>query len=263
MELTERPDHGGVQRLVRDLNRLYDELPALWQIDHHEDGFAWLDANDAHRNLYSYLRWGNEGPDGLRPVVAVVVNFSGVPQHQVHVGLPYGGRWREVLNTDAEVYGGSGQGNMGAVQAYDEPHQRQPWSALVTVPPMGAIWLVPDPVEAEEEPPAQIEQADEEPPATAAVSEVSGLEAVEDGLRTTDEPIPTATADTRTPGAVDEGMTGAPAAEPDGDDATPDTRLREPVDPGYPGEVPDTDTANDGNGDADADGTAYPDTRQS
>ena len=260
-ELTERPDHGGVQRLVRDLNRLYDELPALWQIDHHEDGFAWLDANDAHRNLYSYLRWGNEGPDGLRPVVAVVVNFSGVPQHQVHVGLPYGGRWREVLNTDAEVYGGSGQGNMGAVQAYDEPHQRQPWSALVTVPPMGAIWLVPDPVEAEEEPPAQIEQADEEPPATAAVSEVSGLEAVEDGSRTTDEPIPTATTDTGTPGAVDEGTTDAPAAEPDGDDATPDTRLREPVDPGYPGEVPDTDTADDA--DADADGTAYPDTRQS
>ncbi|MFK5688898.1 1,4-alpha-glucan branching protein GlgB [Ornithinimicrobium sp. LYQ92] len=144
-ELTEQPEHAGVQTLVRDLNRLYTDLPALWQIDHHEDGFAWLDANDADRNLYSFLRWGNEGSDGLRPAVAVLVNFSGVPHHQVHVGLPYGGRWREVLNTDAEVYGGSGVGNLGSVEAVDNPHQRQPFSALVTVPPMGAVWLVPDP----------------------------------------------------------------------------------------------------------------------
>ena len=144
-ELTQRPEHAGVLSLVRDLNRLYHELPALWQIDHHEDGFRWLDANDASRNLYSYLRWGDEGPGGLRPAVVVVVNFSGLPQHQVHVGLPYGGRWREALNTDAEVYGGSGQGNMGYVQAYDHPHQHQPFSALVTVPPMGAVYLVPDP----------------------------------------------------------------------------------------------------------------------
>ncbi|MFX0538031.1 1,4-alpha-glucan branching protein GlgB [Ornithinimicrobium sp. Y1847] len=142
--LTEQSGHGGVQRLVRDLNRLYDEHPALWQIDHHEDGFTWLNANDAGRNLYSYLRWGNEGEDGLRPVVAVLVNFSGIPHEGVHVGLPYGGRWREVLNTDAEVYDGSGAGNMGSVQAYDVAHQHQPYSALVTVPPMGAVWLVPE-----------------------------------------------------------------------------------------------------------------------
>ncbi|PZU47484.1 MAG: hypothetical protein DI571_04310 [Arsenicicoccus sp.] len=146
-ELTERPEHAGVQALVADLNRLYADLPALWEIDHHEHGFSWLDANDAGRNQYSYLRWGNEGADGLRPVVACIVNFSGIPHHQVHVGLPYAGRWREVLNTDAEVYGGSGQGNLGAVEAVEHPHQGQPFSALVTVPPMGAVWLVPDPVE--------------------------------------------------------------------------------------------------------------------
>ncbi|WP_130011918.1 1,4-alpha-glucan branching protein GlgB [Serinicoccus sediminis] len=144
-ELTERPEHAGVQSLVRDLNRLYAELPALWEIDHHEHGFSWLDANDTGRNQYSYLRWGNEGPDGLRPVLACVVNFSGVPHHQVHVGLPYSGRWREVLNTDAQTYGGSGVGNLGAVEAVEEPHQGQPFSALVTVPPMGAVWFVPDP----------------------------------------------------------------------------------------------------------------------
>ncbi len=150
-ELVERPEHAGVQSLVADLNRLYAELPALWEIDHHEHGFSWLDANDAGRNQYSYLRWGNEGPDGLRPVVACVVNFSGVPHHQVHIGLPYSGRWREVLNTDAQTYGGSGEGNLGAVEAVDEPHQGQPFSALVTVPPLGAVWLVPDPLTEEEQ----------------------------------------------------------------------------------------------------------------
>ncbi|WP_192796640.1 1,4-alpha-glucan branching protein GlgB [Serinicoccus kebangsaanensis] len=149
-ELTQRPEHAGVQSLVRDLNRLYAELPALWQIDHHADGFAWLDANDAGRNQYAYLRWGNESPDGLRPVVVVVVNFSGVTHHQVHVGLPYAGRWREVLNTDATTYGGSGQGNLGFVEAVDHPHQGQPHSALITVPPMGAVWLVPDPLSEDE-----------------------------------------------------------------------------------------------------------------
>ncbi|SOC52735.1 1,4-alpha-glucan branching protein GlgB [Ornithinimicrobium cerasi] len=158
-ELTDRWGHAGMQRLVRDLNRLYAEHPALWEIDHHKDGFSWLDANDAGRNLYSYLRWGNQGPDGLRPVVAVLVNFSGIPQEQVHVGLPYGGRWREVLNTDAEHYDGSGQGNMGFVQAHDYPHQHQPFSALITVPPMGTVWLVPDP---EPQAPPALEAAEDE-----------------------------------------------------------------------------------------------------
>ena len=207
-ELLEQPEHAGVQQLVHDLNALYTELPALWQIDHHEDGFSWLDANDTQRNIYSYLRWGNEGPDGLRPVVAVIVNFSGMPHHGVHVGLPYGGRWREVLNTDAEHYGGSGQGNMGAIQAYDNPHQRQPWSALVTVPPMGAVWLVPDPVSAEEQ--AALTSATEEPeaepqPVDDEQEAVEGTEPPEATVATTDvttEVDPATVEDTETVGDV-------------------------------------------------------------
>ena len=144
-ELLQRPEHAGVQTLVRDLNRIYRDTPALWEIDHHADGFTWLDANDASRNIYSYLRWGNEDEDGLRPVVAVLVNFSGTT-HTVHTGLPYGGRWREVLNTDAEVYAGAGVGNMGGVDTVDHPHQRQPWSAMVTVPAYGAVVLEPESV---------------------------------------------------------------------------------------------------------------------
>ncbi|WP_281965652.1 1,4-alpha-glucan branching protein GlgB [Serinicoccus marinus] len=174
-ELVERPEHAGVQSLVADLNRLYAELPALWQIDHHEHGFSWLDANDAGRNQYSYLRWGNEGPDGLRPVVACVVNFSGVPHHQVHIGLPYSGRWREVLNTDAQTYGGSGEGNLGAVEAVDEPHQGQPFSTLVTVPPLGAVWLVPDTLTEEE----QAERDEQQRVAAAAGDEADALDEAE------------------------------------------------------------------------------------
>ncbi|MFK5633211.1 1,4-alpha-glucan branching protein GlgB [Ornithinimicrobium sp. LYQ103] len=187
-ELLGQSEHAGVQRLVHDLNALYAELPALWAIDHHEDGFSWLDANDTQRNIYSYLRWGNEGPDGLRPVVAVVVNFSGMQHHGVHVGLPYGGRWREVLNTDAEHYGGSGQGNMGSIQAYDNPHQRQPWSALVTVPPMGAVWLVPDPLTPEEEAAAAAVRAEE----VATRQELEVGQPVEDSVSTTEDAETTA-----------------------------------------------------------------------
>ena len=210
-ELTERPEHAGVQTLVRDLNRLYAEHPALWQIDHHDDGFSWLDANDAGRNQYSYLRWGNESPEGLRPVVAVIVNFSGVPHHQVHVGLPYGGRWREVLNTDAEVYGGSGQGNMGYVEAYDHPHQHQPFSALVTVPPMGAVWLVPDPLSGDElEELAEREAAERESAAAAdATDDVGATDAAES---TDDE----ATDD----GATDDAHSGDETPSPLGDGST-------------------------------------------
>jgi alpha-1,4-glucan:alpha-1,4-glucan 6-glycosyltransferase len=148
-ELLARPEHAGVQTLVRDLNRIYRDKPALWEIDHHADGFTWLDANDASRNIYSYLRWGNEDEDGLRPVLAVLVNFSGAT-HTVHTGLPYGGRWREVLNTDAEVYAGAGIGNLGGVDTVDHPHHRQPWSAMVTVPAYGAVVLEPESVHQED-----------------------------------------------------------------------------------------------------------------
>ncbi|MDO5740239.1 MAG: 1,4-alpha-glucan branching protein GlgB [Ornithinimicrobium sp.] len=203
------PMHAGVARLVTDLNRLYQELPSLWEIDHHEDGFTWLSANSAGRNTYSYLRWGNEGEDGLRAVVAVLVNFSGVTQSQVHVGLPYGGRWREVLNTDAEVYGGAGVGNMGQVEAYDHPHERQPFSALVTVPAMGAVWLVPDPVDPQIEEPAEHDQQEDAPssdseeiPPGRQLSAVTSFAAVQEGAVTNDA-VPTGVADTTPVGALD------------------------------------------------------------
>jgi 1,4-alpha-glucan branching enzyme len=141
--LLDQPDHLGVARLVRDLNTVYTENPALWQLDHTNEGFQWLDADNAEGNTYAFLRLGAQDDSGERPVIVCAVNF-GDGDRRVRLGLPHDGSWREVLNTDADTYGGSGVGNMGRVHAEDQPHQGQSYSAEVTVPPLGAVWLVPD-----------------------------------------------------------------------------------------------------------------------
>jgi 1,4-alpha-glucan branching enzyme len=135
-----QPLHAGLQRLVSDLNAAYRELPSLWREDFSPAGFSWIDANDAFGNVVSFLRF-DEGA----PAVACVVNFSGDPHHDYRVGLPSTGRWREAINSDATDYGGSGVGNMGAVQSVDVPWHGRPASAVLTVPPLGVLWLVHDP----------------------------------------------------------------------------------------------------------------------
>jgi len=141
--LLDQPAHYGVHALVKDLNRLYRSHPAMWALDHVAEGFQWIDANDAAGNTFSFLRFGPAGPDGVRPTVASIVNFSGGPHYAYRLGLPHGGQWNEILNTDAEGYGGSGVGNLGSVQAESLPWHGQPYSALITVPPLGAVWLEP------------------------------------------------------------------------------------------------------------------------
>ncbi|ACY99137.1 1,4-alpha-glucan branching protein GlgB [Thermomonospora curvata] len=131
--------HLGVQKLVRDLNRVYRSCPALYTIDNEPGGFHWIDAGDAGRNTLSFLRYGSDGS-----VLACVVNFSGSPHENYRIGLPQAGGWREIVNTDAYEYGGSGVGNMGHVTAVDEPSHAQPASAVIRVPPLGALWLVPE-----------------------------------------------------------------------------------------------------------------------
>ena len=134
--LADLPDHGGLRDLVRDLNVAYQRSPALWSQDGEPSGFAWIDANDAANNVFSFLRWGVDGS-----VVACIANFAGNPHEGYRVGLPLAGRWSELVNTDAESYGGSGVGNLGAVEANAEPWHGQPASATVRVPPLGALWL--------------------------------------------------------------------------------------------------------------------------
>jgi 1,4-alpha-glucan branching enzyme len=134
--LLDAPDHRGVSRLVTDLNRVYRETSALWSRDSTPDGFHWIDANDASGNVYSFLRFDEHGA-----ALACIANFSAMPHESYRVGLPKAGRWDEVINTDADLYFGSGVGNFGGVQAIDEPWHAQPASAILRLPPLGALWL--------------------------------------------------------------------------------------------------------------------------
>ena len=135
--LLEWGEHRGVQALVRDLNRLYVGEPALWERDFDPSGFEWLELNDAAANVLAYLR---RSADGGR-VLACVANLSPVVREGYRVGLPHGGRWVEALNTDATAYGGSGHGSGGAVEAAPVPWHGQPFSAVLTLPPLAVLWL--------------------------------------------------------------------------------------------------------------------------
>ena len=137
--LLERPEHRGVQTLVGDLNRFYRDEPALWEIDGEPAGFTWLELNDAPANVIAFARFSV----GAARTVVCVCNFSPVPRPGYRVGLPRPGRWREVMNTDATVYGGSGVGNSGAVDAEELGWHGQQWSAELQVPPLGVLWLAP------------------------------------------------------------------------------------------------------------------------
>jgi 1,4-alpha-glucan branching enzyme len=137
--LLERPEHSGVQSLVRDLNTHYRAEPALWELDFDPAGFRWLEPNDAAANVVAFMRLPR---DGGRPVVCLL-NLSPLPRSRYRVGLPRAGRWQELVNTDSEFYGGSGVGNMGGVTAENKPWHDQPYSAELTLPPLGAVWLIP------------------------------------------------------------------------------------------------------------------------
>ena len=138
--LLEQAEHAGVQSLVRDLNRVYRGEPALWEVDFERAGFLWLEPNDAAGNVFAFARLS---ADGSRQVVCVL-NLSPVPRPGYRVGMPAAGRWAEVINTDAAAYGGSGVGNPDGVLAEKTPWHDQPFSAEVTLPPLGAVWLAPE-----------------------------------------------------------------------------------------------------------------------
>ncbi|MGK9166424.1 1,4-alpha-glucan branching protein GlgB [Inquilinus limosus] len=127
--------HAGVQRLIGDLNRLYRELPALHVHDCEPEGFDWVDASNSADSIFVWLR---RGRDGDRPVLAVS-NFTPVPRRDYRIGVPFGGRWLERLNTDAAVYGGSGMGNLGSVEAEASPWHGRPHSVRLTLPPLATV----------------------------------------------------------------------------------------------------------------------------
>jgi 1,4-alpha-glucan branching enzyme len=138
--LLEEGDKSGVQALVRDLNHAYRAEPALWEVDFDPAGFYWIEPNDSDANVVVFARASKEN----ERVLITAMNLSPVVRGPYRVGLPRAGRWKELINTDASHYGGSGAGNYGAVEAEPIPWHGQPFSAELTLPPLGALWLVPD-----------------------------------------------------------------------------------------------------------------------
>jgi len=137
--LLEKTGHAGLSSLVGDLNRTYQDEPALWISDNVPDGFRWIDANDASHNVLSFARYGTDPDD----IVVCVANFNALPHENYRLGLPKVGPWKEVVNTDAEIYGGSGVGNLGEVVAEEPGSHGLPASARIQVPPLGTLWLRP------------------------------------------------------------------------------------------------------------------------
>jgi 1,4-alpha-glucan branching enzyme len=133
------PLHAGAQRWTRDLNRLYRETPPLYELDFSNDGFQWIDCNDADLSVLAYLRQDRSGG-----VALVACNFTPVPRDNYQIGVPRGGRWRERLNSDARDYGGSGIGNFGYVEAAPLPSHGHGHSLYLRLPPLSLVVLTPE-----------------------------------------------------------------------------------------------------------------------
>jgi 1,4-alpha-glucan branching enzyme len=133
--LDQDPRHKQLQRWVRDLNTTMRGEPALYELDADPGGFEWIDCNDVARSVVTFVRKSRRPEDTL----LLVCNFTPVPRHNYRVGAPEGGFWKEILNSDAPLYGGSGQGNMGGVDASPLPLHARPWSLSVTAPPLGVV----------------------------------------------------------------------------------------------------------------------------
>ncbi len=143
--LLKNPLHAGLQRWVRDLNTLYRGEPSLHELDFDAAGFEWIDCRDYQRSVISFLRRGRNPDD----VLLFVCNFTPVVRQNYRVGIPQKGSWKEVLNSDAPLYGGSGQGNFGGLSSVPLPIHGRPFSLNMTLPPLGVVVFQPEPRSAE------------------------------------------------------------------------------------------------------------------
>jgi 1,4-alpha-glucan branching enzyme len=137
--LLDQPMHGGIARLVGMLNDLYKSEPAMHQHDTESHGFEWIDGSNAAQSILTFLRRGSEEKD----TILVALNFTPVPRTGYRIGVPRKGTWKEVLNSDAKELGGSGHGNLGAVEAMPVPWNGRRYSINVTLPPLGAVFFKP------------------------------------------------------------------------------------------------------------------------
>jgi 1,4-alpha-glucan branching enzyme len=138
-ELLDSPPHQGVLQWVADVNRLYKTQPALHERDFKAEGFEWIDFRDSEASVLVFLRRGKRADD----IVLVAINFTPLPRERYRVGVPTPGLWTELLNSDAQVYGGSGLGNAGAVMAEDVETFGHPYSLTLTLPPLATVFLRP------------------------------------------------------------------------------------------------------------------------
>ena len=136
----DQAEHAGVKRWVADLNRLYRAEPALHQVEFDAAGFEWVDARDAEASAFSFLRKPREGAP-----VLVLCNLTPLPRTNYSIGVPQGGVWRELLNSDATIYGGSGVGNFGAIEAAPVSAHGRPYSLTLALPPLATLFLKPEP----------------------------------------------------------------------------------------------------------------------
>ncbi|HEX7157294.1 MAG TPA: alpha amylase C-terminal domain-containing protein, partial [Burkholderiaceae bacterium] len=139
--LLEQPRHAGVKRWVADLNRLLRAEPALHQVDFENAGFEWVDCLDAATSVLSFLRLPR---DAAAPPLLIACNFTPTPRPGYRVGVPRGGRWLELANSDAPAYGGSGMGNLGAVEAEALAAHGRPFSLQLTLPPLSVVFFKPE-----------------------------------------------------------------------------------------------------------------------
>jgi 1,4-alpha-glucan branching enzyme len=135
--LLEDPKHHGIQKLVRDLNQLYCNEPALHELDFESSGFEWIDASDWEKSVISFLRKSKARDDSI----FIVGNLTPVPRHGYRIGIPYAGFWKEIFNSDAEEYGGSGQGNFGGVAAEKMSSHGRTYSLNLTLPPLSVLFF--------------------------------------------------------------------------------------------------------------------------
>jgi 1,4-alpha-glucan branching enzyme len=143
--LLDEPRHRGLQRLVSDLNGVYTGTPALHALDSVPDGFEWVVGNDTTNSVFALLRKAPiGGPTQGHPPVLVVSNLTPMPRHGYRIGVPAGAQaWREVINTDAAIYGGSGLGNGGQVVVDHTPSHGQACSLVLSLPPLSTLFLTP------------------------------------------------------------------------------------------------------------------------
>jgi 1,4-alpha-glucan branching enzyme len=133
--LLEHASHKGLQQWIRELNGMYRNTPALYEMDFIPDGFRWIDANDSQNSILSYARYSAD----RQHVVIAVCNMTPIPRYNYRIGVPEEGRWRELLNSDGKNYGGSGQGNFGGVEAVPIPYHQEDFSINITLPPLGIV----------------------------------------------------------------------------------------------------------------------------